>query len=214
MNTWNTLNFFDSSSPLMEQLIMFHDHIMLILMLILSLVSVMMISLFFNKFSNRYLLEGQQIEIFWTILPALILVFIALPSLRLLYLSDESSSSLATVKVIGSQWYWTYENINMENQKEMNSYMLPEINMNSFRLLDVDNRLSLLCNKMVRMMITSSDVIHSWTLPTSGVKVDAIPGRLNQTNMLITRPGVYYGQCSEICGAQHSFMPIVVEVGI
>nr|WKU83919.1 cytochrome c oxidase subunit II [Doros destillatorius] len=212
MSTWANLNLQDSASPLMEQLMFFHDHTLLILVMITMMVSYMMIMLFFNKFSNRFLLHGQMIEMIWTILPTFILLFIALPSLRLLYLLDEINEPSITLKSIGHQWYWSYEYSDFFNI-EFDSYMIPtnELNMNSFRLLDVDNRIVLPINSKIRILVTAADVIHSWTMPTLGVKIDSTPGRLNQTNFFINRPGLFFGQCSEICGANHSFMPIVIE---
>nr|YP_010267386.1 cytochrome c oxidase subunit II [Neoperla bimaculata]UIF93986.1 cytochrome c oxidase subunit II [Neoperla bimaculata] len=212
MATWANLGLQDSASPLMEQLSFFHDHALLILIMITTLVSYLMSTLFFNLETNRYLLEGQTIEIIWTILPAITLIFIALPSLRLLYLLDEVSNPSITLKTIGHQWYWSYEYSDF-NQLEFDSYMTPyhEMNSDGFRLLDVDNRAVLPVNTQIRMLVTAADVLHSWTVPAFGVKVDGTPGRLNQTSFLINRPGVFYGQCSEICGANHSFMPIVIE---
>nr|YP_009512609.1 cytochrome c oxidase subunit II [Gordonella aff. paravillosa ZS-2018]AXJ93176.1 cytochrome c oxidase subunit II [Gordonella aff. paravillosa ZS-2018] len=212
MATWGYLGFQDSASPLMEQLIFFHDHTMVVLILITTLVSYMMATLFSNSFTNRFLLEGQTIEIIWTVLPALILFFIALPSLRLLYLLDEVNNPSITLKTIGHQWYWSYEYSDFL-QVEFDSYMIPlnELPDNGFRLLDVDNRTVLPMNTQIRVLISAADVIHSWTVPALGVKADAIPGRLNQISFLINRPGLFYGQCSEICGANHSFMPIVIE---
>nr|YP_002456374.1 cytochrome c oxidase subunit II [Teleogryllus emma]ACB12514.1 cytochrome c oxidase subunit II [Teleogryllus emma] len=211
MATWSNLNLQNSSSPLMEQLIFFHDHTLLILLMITVLVSYIMSMLFFNFYTNRFLLEGQTIEIIWTILPAITLIFIALPSLRLLYLLDESMDPLITMKTIGHQWYWSYEYMDFKNTIEFDSYMSTLEKMSSFRLLDVDNRTILPMNTQVRTLVTAADVIHSWTVPALGVKTDATPGRLNQINFMINRPGVFYGQCSEICGANHSFMPIVIE---
>nr|UBA16535.1 cytochrome c oxidase subunit II [Celaenorrhinus victor] len=211
MATWSNLNLQNSASPLMEQIIFFHDHTLVILLMITILVSYLMISLFFNKFINRFLLEEQMIEMIWTILPAITLIFIALPSLRLLYLLDELNNPLMTIKSIGHQWYWSYEYSDFPNI-EFDSYMLNSSNQkDNFRLLDVDNRITLPMNNQIRMLITATDVIHSWTIPSLGIKVDANPGRLNQTNFFINRPGLFYGQCSEICGANHSFMPIVIE---
>nr|UOU85242.1 cytochrome c oxidase subunit II [Rhagio lineola] len=212
MATWSNLSFQDSTSPLMEQLIFFHDHTMLILIMITILVGYLMFMLFFNKFTNRFLLHGQTIEIIWTVLPAIVLMFIALPSLRLLYLLDEINEPVITLKAIGHQWYWSYEYTDFLNL-EFDSYMIPtnELSNENFRLLDVDNRIVLPMNSQIRIIVTAADVIHSWTIPTLGVKVDGTPGRLNQTNFLINRPGLFYGQCSEICGANHSFMPIVLE---
>nr|BAH59355.1 cytochrome oxidase subunit II [Chitoria ulupi] len=209
--TWSNLNYQNGASPLMEQIIFFHDHTMIILIMITILVSYLMLSLFFNSYVNRFLLEGQMIELIWTILPAIILIFIALPSLRLLYLLDELNNPLITLKSIGHQWYWSYEYSDFSNI-EFDSYMInsPE-NINNFRLLDVDNRIILPINNQIRILITATDVIHSWTIPSLGIKVDANPGRLNQTSFFINRPGLFFGQCSEICGANHSFMPIVIE---
>nr|QRW36230.1 cytochrome c oxidase subunit 2 [Deronectes angusi] len=212
MATWSNLNLQDSASPLMEQLMFFHDHTLMILIMITILVGYLMFSLFFNKYINRFLLEGQTIEIIWTILPAIILIFIALPSLRLLYLLDEISNPWLTLKSIGHQWYWSYEYSDFM-KLEFDSYMIPsdELQTNEFRLLDVDNRVILPFNSQIRILVSALDVLHSWTIPSLGVKIDATPGRLNQTNFFMNRPGLFYGQCSEICGANHSFMPIVIE---
>uniref|UniRef100_UPI0030035900 cytochrome c oxidase subunit 2 n=1 Tax=Chilo infuscatellus TaxID=236790 RepID=UPI0030035900 len=212
MATWSNFNLQNSASPLMEQIIFFHDHTLIILIMITILIGYLMLSLFFNKYINRFLLEGQMIELIWTIIPAFTLIFIALPSLRLLYLLDELNNPLITLKSIGHQWYWSYEYSDFNNV-EFDSYMIPskDLKSDNFRLLDVDNRIILPMNNQIRIMVTATDVIHSWTIPSLGVKVDANPGRLNQTNFFINRPGIYYGQCSEICGANHSFMPILIE---
>nr|YP_010292404.1 cytochrome c oxidase subunit II [Gonimbrasia cytherea]ULO26168.1 cytochrome c oxidase subunit II [Gonimbrasia cytherea] len=212
MATWSNFNLQNSASPLMEQIIFFHDHTLIILIIITILVSYLMLNLFFNNFINRFLLEEQMIELIWTILPTITLIFIALPSLRLLYLLDELNNPLITLKSIGHQWYWSYEYSDFINI-EFDSYMLPMNNstLNNFRLLDVNNRIILPMNNQIRIMVTASDVIHSWTIPSLGVKVDANPGRLNQTNFLINQIGIFFGQCSEICGTNHSFMPIVIE---
>nr|WCS91779.1 cytochrome c oxidase subunit 2 [Dyscolus orthomus]WCS91987.1 cytochrome c oxidase subunit 2 [Dyscolus orthomus] len=212
MATWSNLSLQDSASPLMEQLTFFHDHTMMILTMITMLVGYLMVALFFNKYINRYLLEGQTIEVIWTVLPAITLVFIALPSLRLLYLLDEVSNPSITLKSIGHQWYWSYEYSDFK-KLEFDSYMIPtnELEISGFRLLDVDNRIVLPFNTQIRVLVTATDVIHSWTIPALGVKIDATPGRLNQSNFFMNRSGLFYGQCSEICGANHSFMPIVIE---
>lgn len=212
MATWSNFNLQNRASPLIEQIIFFHDHTLIILLIITVLVGYLIIRLFFNNYINRFLLEGQIIELIWTILPAITLIFIALPSLRLLYLLDELNNPLITLKSIGHQWYWRYEYSDFKNI-EFDSYIIPsnELNLNNFRLLDVDNRIILPINNQIRILITATDVIHSWTIPSLGVKVDANPGRLNQTNFFINRPGIFFGQCSEICGANHSFIPIVIE---
>lgn len=212
MSTWLNFNLQNRNSPLIEQLIFFHDHSILILILITILVIYIIISIIINKFINRFFLSGQLIEIIWTIIPAIILLFIALPSLRLLYLLDEINKPNITIKSIGHQWYWSYEYIdllNIEFDSYINNYR--ENNKNKFRLINTDNNLVIPYNLQRRILVTSTDVIHSWTIPSLGVKVDATPGRLNQTNFYINRPGLFFGQCSEICGANHSFIPITIE---
>ncbi len=210
MTTWANLGLQDSNSPIIEQLNFFHDHSLLILILVTTLVRYLIIILFFNKLNNRFLLHGQTIEIIWTILPAIVLLFIAFPSLRILYLLDEINNPSISLKTIGHQWYWRYEYSDFNNI-EFDSYITKETNENSFRLLDVDNRIILPTNNQIRILVTASDVLHSWTIPSLGVKIDANPGRLNQTNFFINRPGLFFGQCSEICGANHRFIPIVIE---
>nr|YP_010158858.1 cytochrome c oxidase subunit II [Opatrum sabulosum]QRG31137.1 cytochrome c oxidase subunit 2 [Opatrum sabulosum] len=212
MATWKLLLLQDSASPLMEQLSFFHDHTLLILVIITILVGQMMAGLFFNKLTHRFLLEGQMIELIWTVLPAITLIFIALPSLRLIYILDETNNPMISIKTIGHQWYWSYEYSDFKNI-EFDSYMIPmnEMKNYNFRLLDVDNRMVIPFLSQIRMLISAADVIHSWTIPSLGVKVDATPGRLNQVSFISTRSSLLYGQCSEICGANHSFMPIVAE---
>nr|QNV12164.1 cytochrome c oxidase subunit II [Aphodius foetens] len=212
MATWKLSTMQDSVSPMMEQLNFFHNHTLLILLMITVLVGYLMGSLFYNTYNYRFLLEGQSIEIIWTILPAITLVFIALPSLNLLYLLDEMNNPLISIKTIGHQWYWSYEYTDFKNF-EFDSYMIPmnEMKSDGFRLLDVDNRTILPYNSQIRFLMTAADVLHSWTIPSVGVKIDATPGRLNQISFLMNRTGLFFGQCSEICGANHSFMPIVVE---
>ena len=210
--TWKTLILQDSSSPLIEQLIFFHDHTLIILIVITIIVGQILIRIIFNKFTHRYLLEGQIIETIWTILPAIILVLIALPSLRILYILDEINNPIITIKSIGHQWYWSYEYSDYKNV-EFDSYIIPTIELKpfNFRLLDVDNRLVVPYQTQIRILVTSADVIHSWTIPSAGVKIDGTPGRLNQTSFTIRRTGLFFGQCSEICGANHRFIPIVIE---
>nr|YP_009000275.1 cytochrome c oxidase subunit II [Semisulcospira libertina]YP_010980736.1 cytochrome c oxidase subunit II [Koreoleptoxis friniana]AHC70258.1 cytochrome c oxidase subunit II [Semisulcospira libertina]WOC88156.1 cytochrome c oxidase subunit II [Koreoleptoxis friniana] len=212
MSFWGQLGFQDAASPLMEELIFFHDHAMMILVMIISLVGYAALSLMLNKLTCRSLVEGQEIETIWTILPAVILIFLALPSLRLLYLLDEVGDCSLTLKSIGHQWYWSYEYSDFLNI-EFDSYMIPtnELNNGDFRLLEVDHRVVIPTETDIRVLVTSADVIHSWAVPSLGVKADAVPGRLNQLSFFVKHPGIFYGQCSEICGANHSFMPIVLE---
>jgi len=210
--TWGQIIFQDAASPIILQLISFHDHTLIILSLVITVVSYALYAIIVNKFTNRYLIEAQQIETVWTILPAIILIFLALPSLRILYLTDESRNPNLTIKSIGHQWYWRYEYTDFIDI-EIDSYITPtpDLILGEFRLLEVDNRVVLPINIEIRILVTGADVIHAWTVPALGVKVDAVPGRLNQLSFTINQPGVFYGQCSEICGANHSFIPIAIE---
>lgn len=185
---------------------------MIIITVITVTVIYIMFRLIIRKLGNRILLERQAIELIWTILPAIILIFIALPSLKILYMIEETNKPIITIKAIGHQWFWSYEYSDFK-KIEFDSYIKPTTDLedNEFRLLETDNRLVLPYNTQTRILITSSDVIHSWTIPSLGIKVDASPGRINQGNILINRPGLFYGQCSEICGANHRFIPIVLE---
>lgn len=173
-----------------------------------------------------HVVHAPTLEIIWTIIPAFILILIAIPSFSLLYTMDEVIDPLLTVKIIGHQWYWSYEFVNpveffeavdesfdLDLNVNFDSYMLPddELIMGQLRLLEVDNRLKLPIEINIRLLITSGDVLHSWAVPSLGVKLDACPGRMNQTTLFIKRPSVFYGQCSELCGINHGFMPIVVE---
>lgn len=213
MAHWGQLLFQDAASPIILQLTSFHDHAMVILTLVVSVVVYMFLALLSNTYTSRSFSEAQEIETVWTILPAILLLFLALPSLRLLYLTDEINSPSVTIKAIGHQWYWRYEYSDFPNI-QFDSYILPtsELRPGEFRILEVDNRVVVPMQLEIRILITAADVIHSWTIPTLGVKIDAIPGRLNQLGFTVRRPGVYYGQCSEICGANHSFIPIAIEV--
>nr|YP_010872825.1 cytochrome c oxidase subunit II [Pheidole nodus]QYK92319.1 cytochrome c oxidase subunit 2 [Pheidole nodus]WGV34025.1 cytochrome c oxidase subunit II [Pheidole nodus] len=211
MNTW-LIALQDSNSPTYDMMIFFHDFTMIILIFITMLISFIMLMMLNNKMINRYLLQGHTIELIWTIIPMFILIFIAIPSLKILYLTDEIHNNKLSIKTIGHQWYWTYEYSDFLNI-EFDSFMIPsdQLKLNEFRLLDVDNRCILPFNFPIRILTTSMDVIHAWTVPALGIKMDSTPGRLNQTMLLMNRPGLFFGQCSEICGTNHSFMPIVVE---
>nr|QLD97117.1 cytochrome c oxidase subunit 2 [Dermacentor rhinocerinus]QLD97130.1 cytochrome c oxidase subunit 2 [Dermacentor rhinocerinus] len=212
MMTWSQISFPDMNSPIMEQMAFFHDHSMMIIMMITIITIYMIMNIMFNNLTSRSLSEGQEIEIIWTIIPAITLIFIAIPSLHLLYLTDEMFSSQISIKVLGHQWYWSYEYSDFN--KEFDSFIIPEneMTLSSMRLLETDNNLIVPVNTNIKYLISSADVIHSWTIPSLGLKMDAVPGRLNQCFSSSNRPGVYYGQCSEICGANHSFMPISLEI--
>nr|WDE80348.1 cytochrome oxidase subunit 2 [Catharus guttatus] len=203
--------FQDASSPIMEELMQFHDHALMVALAICSLVLYLLALMLSEKLSSSTV-DAQEIELVWTILPAAVLIMLALPSLRILYMMDEINKPDLTLKAIGHQWYWTYEYTDFKDLT-FDSYMIPtsDLPLGHFRLLEVDHRVIVPTSSKVRIIVTADDVLHSWAVPSLGVKTDAIPGRLNQTSFLASRPGIYYGQCSEICGANHSFMPIVVE---
>nr|AYC65880.1 cytochrome c oxidase subunit II [Amyrsidea minuta] len=211
LTSWGLIGLQNAASSLMEQMIFFYDHTMFFLILILSVVSYFLLYICMGKFSDKFLLFSESIEIIWIMLPGVILGLIALPSLKVLYLSDESISPLLTVKAMGHQWYWSYEYADFPSIT-FDSYQLNESIVDWFRLLDVDNRMMVPINSNIRMIISSTDVIHAWTVPSMGVKVDANPGRLNQICFESKHLGLFYGQCSEMCGLMHSFMPICVEV--
>ena len=216
------MGFQDPATPVMQGIIDLHHDICFFLLVILVFVMWMLARTLYHFHESRNpipekILHGTTIEIAWTIAPSLILVFIAIPSFALLYSIDEVVDPAVTVKAIGHQWYWSYEysdyNQSDEQTLAFDSYMIPEddLELAQLRLLEVDNRVVVPVNTHIRMIITSADVLHSWAVPSLGVKCDAVPGRLNQTPLFIKREGVFYGQCSELCGANHAFMPIVVE---
>nr|AUY54948.1 cytochrome c oxidase subunit II [Emydura subglobosa] len=206
------LEFQDAMSPIMEELLHFHDHTLMIVFLISTLVLYVIASMMTTKLTHTNTMDAQEVEMIWTILPAIVLITIALPSLQVLYLTDEVNNPHLTIKAMGHQWYWTYEYTDYEDL-EFDSYMIPTQDLiNGYsRLLEVDHRMVAPMETPIRMLISAEDVLHSWAVPSLGVKTDAVPGRLNQTNFIMMQPGLFYGQCSEICGANHSFMPIVIE---
>lgn len=209
INTW-ILGLQNSNTPIYDIIIFFHDFTIIILVFIIILIFLIIICIITNKFTNRFILEGNIIEILWTIIPIIILIFIAIPSIKILYLTDEIPINNITIKSLGHQWFWSYEYSDIKNL-EFDSFIINEYTSSSFRLLDVDNRCIIPYNYPIRILTTSTDVIHSWTVPSLGIKIDSIPGRLNQSIIWINRPGLFFGQCSEICGINHSFIPIVIE---
>ena len=217
------LYFQDSASPQMEGIIELHDNIMFYLLIILFGVGWILVSIIINfvnvksPISHKYLNHGTLIELIWTITPAIILILIAFPSFKLLYLMDEVSDPSMSILAEGHQWYWSYQYpdfLNIDNELiEFDSYIVPEsdLELGALRMLEVDNRVILPELTHVRFIATSADVIHSFSCNALGIKSDAYPGRLNQASVFINREGVFYGQCSEICGILHSSMPIVIE---
>nr|WRY72517.1 cytochrome c oxidase subunit II [Physella acuta] len=205
MSFWGQLNLMDPASPIQEEMILFHDHALTLLIGIFTFVCIMGVSLLTTKLTTRTIVEAQLLETVWTVIPALLLLWLAFPSMRLLYLLDDNSNSQMSLKSIGHQWYWSYET----SETNFDSYLLKECH---YRLLEVDIPLKLSTSINYTNLLTSGDVLHAWALPSIGVKMDAVPGRLNSMNLFWNYPGIYYGQCSEICGANHSFMPIQVVV--
>jgi cytochrome c oxidase subunit 2 len=209
------LGFQDGASPSYEGIVELHDQIMFYLVIILLGVSWVLSSVILNFNSNnnkivhKYHNHGTLIELIWTITPALVLIAIAFPSFKLLYLMDEVIDPAMTIKALGHQWYWSYEYSDFVNEDgesiEFDSYLVPtdELEEGQLRLLEVDNRVVVPVGTHIRFIVTGADVIHSFAVPALGLKIDAIPGRLNQTSVLVEREGVYYGQCSEICGVHH-----------
>jgi len=217
------LYFQDSATPQMEGLVELHDNIMFYLVIILFGVGWILISIVktytntLSPISHKYLNHGTLIELIWTITPALILILIAFPSFKLLYLMDEVSDPAMSVLAEGHQWYWSYQYPDFLNSDgefiEFDSYLVPESDLEegALRMLEVDNRVILPELTHVRFIVTGADVIHSFACPALGIKCDAYPGRLSQVSVLVNREGTFYGQCSEICGILHSSMPIVIE---
>jgi len=217
------LGFQDSAAPGFTGLVTLHNTVGFYLVVICFSVFWVLFSIIYNynyskyPIAHKYLTHGTVIELIWTITPALILIAIAFPSFRLLYLMDEVISPTLTIKVVGHQWYWSYEYSDFITDSgqsiDFDSYMIPESDLETgqFRLLDVDNKLIIPVDCHIRLIVTGSDVLHSYAVPSLGLKLDAVPGRLNQVSFLAERAGTFYGQCSEICGVWHGFMPIVVE---
>jgi cytochrome c oxidase subunit 2 len=216
------VGFQDPATPVMQGLIDLHHDIFSFMVFVLLFV-VWMLGRTVYKFNIKRnptpakIIHGTVIEIAWTVTPSFILMLIAVPSFALLYSTDELVDPSITLKAIGHQWYWSYEYSDYTDSDDssilFDSYMIPEddLELGQLRLLEVDNRVVLPVNTNVRVIITSADVLHSWAVPSLGIKCDAVPGRLNQVSLYLKREGIFYGQCSEICGANHGFMPIVVE---
>jgi len=214
----------DPASPIFEGMIFFHNYLVFFLILIASLVfwllyiTISSFNSYVNLKKSEIFTHSSVLEIAWTLLPSVVLLIIAAPSFSLLYSLDESINPIITIKVVGHQWYWSYEYSDyatLDNGGSLNfdSYMVStnDLVKGSFRLLEVDNRILVPINTHIRILVTAADVLHSWAIPSFGIKVDACPGRLSQASLFLKREGVFYGQCSEICGVNHGFMPIVVK---
>lgn len=229
--SWQT-DFQEAATPSMEGIINFNHTLSFVIIFIIAFVSWLILNTIYfylesvNSVSTKFT-HSNELEIVWTSIPAIILLFLATPSFSLLYSMDEISDPTITLKVIGHQWYWSYEfsdynyflcgTNNESTQLKYDCYMtnletMPE-KQGYFRLLETNKRILLPIKTHIRLLVSSADVLHSWTVPSFGVKVDACPGRLNQLNLFLKRTGLFFGQCSEICGVNHAFMPIAV-VGV
>lgn len=199
-------------STIIELLNYFHDYMMTILLLILSFVTYIFMFVILSPRLDKYTVDSHVLETVWTVVPMLILLFMAFPSLYLLYLIEDVSRPRLIVKVVGHQWYWEYQYSNSWFNYSFDSYIVyDKADSPLYHSLDVDNRLVLPTMANILFLVTSADVLHSWAVPTLGVKADAIPGRLNYISTMTSYSGIYYGQCREICGSNHSFIPIVLE---
>ena len=216
----------EPASISMEGILLFNKHLLFLLTVIVIFVGWLLAYTiyYFAEFNNKYnskFVHSTQLEVVWTTIPALILLLLSTPSFTLLYAMDEISEPELSLKILGHQWFWSYEISDFNScQKDGQSlkfvcYMmvldgLPKNKQGYFRLLETNKRVILPTNTHLRLLVSAADVLHSWTVPSFGLKVDACPGRLNQLNLFIKRVGVFFGQCSEICGVNHGFMPIVV----
>nr|YP_009485488.1 cytochrome c oxidase subunit II [Melosira undulata]AVR57552.1 cytochrome c oxidase subunit II [Melosira undulata] len=227
----NQLDFQEAATPIMEGIIYFNHILSFIICFIVIFVGWFLLNVIYYFTENKNSIafkfaHSNELEIIWTSIPAIILLFLATPSFSLLYSMDEIADPTMTLKIIGHQWYWSYEfsdynyffcNNITTTQLKYDSYIINLENMPKkqgyFRLLETNKRILLPIKTHIRLLVSSADVLHSWTIPSFGLKIDACPGRLNQVNLFIKRTGLFFGQCSEICGIQHAFMPITV-VGI
>lgn len=217
------ISFQDPATPVMEGIIVLHHDLLFVLTIIGAFVTWILFRTAFLFEHKRNPIPGKMshgttIEVIWTVTPSIILMILAVPSFALLYSMDEIIDPSVTLKVIGHQWFWSYEysdysNENNEKSIAFDSYMITDedLQQGQVRLLEVDNPVVLPVKTHVRVLVTSGDVLHSWAVPSLGVKIDACPGRLNQVSLFIKREGTFYGQCSELCGINHGFMPIMID---
>lgn len=215
---WQT-GFQDAATPLMEQIDDFHFLLLVIITVITLFVLALLIwvVLKYNEKANpnpSRTTHNAKVEVLWTVIPVLILVVIAVPSFKLLYYSDVIPEADMTIKATGHQWYWSYEySDHGKFEFDANMVATEDLKPGQPRLLETDNRIVVPVDAVVRVQVTAGDVLHAWAMPAFGVKIDAVPGRLNETWFgPVKQEGVYYGQCSELCGTRHGFMPIAVEV--
>ena len=211
------LNFQPPATPVMDRLDSFHDMLLVITTLITLFVLGLLVYVMVRFRESRNPKPSRTthhtvVEIVWTVVPVMILVAIAIPSLRILYYMDRAADAEMTVKAIGHQWYWSYEYPDHGNFT-FDAYLVPdnELKDGQKRLLETDNRVVLPVDTTIRVLVTATEVLHSWAVPAFGFKQDAVPGRINESWIRIEREGTYYGQCSELCGKDHGYMPITIE---
>lgn len=207
--------FQNPSTVIGEELILFHDFIMFFLIMTTVSVVYCMYVMITNKklIAHKHLIHGTTLEIVWTSIPALILITIAIPSFKLLYLIDEIIDPSITVRAIGRQWYWSYQYSDLEEEISFDSYALDQEDLEEgqLRLLNVDNNLVLPAKTHIRVLVTGADVMHAFAVPSLAVKADACPGQLNALSFIMKRTGLFFGVCAELCGPAHYKMPIVIE---
>ena len=211
----SNLYFQNPSTIIAEELILFHDFIMFFLIMTSVAVIYSMYIMIVNKqlIAHKHLIHGTTLEIIWTSIPALILIVIAIPSFKLLYLIDEIIDPSITVRAIGRQWYWSYQYSDLEEEISFDSYALDQEDLEEgqLRLLSVDNNLVLPAKTHIRVLVTGADVMHAFAVPSLAIKADACPGQLNALSFIMKRTGIFYGVCAELCGPAHYKMPIVIE---
>jgi len=212
------MGFNESVTTVMSDIVHLHDRILLPIIVAISVfvLFLLLYSIFKFRASKNPIPSKTShntfIEIMWTVIPCLILIVIAVPSFRLLYKQDIIPKADVTIKATGYQWYWGYEYPDQNIAFDANMIDTKNLKSNQLRLLETDNHVVVPVNKVVKVLITANDVLHAWAVPSFGVKRDAVPGRINETWFKAEKEGVYYGQCSELCGSRHSFMPITVRV--
>ncbi|MBP9753278.1 MAG: cytochrome c oxidase subunit II [Proteobacteria bacterium] len=215
------IGFQEANAPLMEEITKVHNLVFIILCIIGITVTILLIAVIYkfreSKNPKPSTTEHHTVlEIIWTVIPVLLLIVILIPSIKILYVFDKAENPDMTIKVTGHQWYWSYEYLNDDDSKKISfdSYMIKDEDLKpgQLRLLDVDKPVVLPKGKTVRILITSQDVIHSFAVPALGIKTDGIPGRTNETWLRVEKEGMYYGQCSELCGKDHGFMPIALKI--
>lgn len=211
------INFQDAATPVMQKVHDLHNLIMVILTLIAVFVFIILGYILFKFRASKNPVPSKTshntlLEVVWTAIPVLILLVIAVPSFKLIFYMDKAKDPEMTLKVTGHMWYWSYEYPEHKIAFDSNMIQEKDLQPGQLRLLEVDNQIIVPVNTTVRLLFTAADVLHSWTIPAFGVKKDCIPGRLNESWIYVEKIGTYYGQCSEICGMKHGFMPIVVKV--